>query len=133
MTNINGTPFADVLAAADRIAAHTKRHDGGTFDARTGNVVEVTEGFVVGGAGGFVARTVSVDGDVAGAIASFVQRIPSRLGGEKIHNVGTWIDGGIVFIDTVEVIKNRTTAILVAAERGELAIWDAANGVEITI
>lgn len=48
---------------------------------------------------------------------------------------GRWTDQntGKVFWDEVEVFDDETEALLTAASRGELAIWDIANAVEIRV
>lgn len=55
-----------------------------------------------------------------------------------IPNLGTlfgrWTDtDGTVYWDEVEVFEDETEALLTAASRGELAIWDIARGVEIRV
>lgn len=48
---------------------------------------------------------------------------------------GRWTDetDGKVYWDEVEVFQDVTEALLVAANRGELAIWDLAEKVEIRV
>jgi hypothetical protein len=47
---------------------------------------------------------------------------------------GRWTDeDGTVYWDEVEVFADETEALLMAANRGELAIWDLANETEIRV
>ncbi|AOT25452.1 hypothetical protein KIP29_gp12 [Mycobacterium phage BabyRay] len=47
--------------------------------------------------------------------------------------LGTWVDGGKVYVDIVESIGNRTKALEVADTRGQLAIWDSVEQVSIPV
>lgn len=52
---------------------------------------------------------------------------------EGLGLMGTWVDQGVVYAEASEWYTSRTTAIAVAKDRGELAIWDVANKVCIHI
>ncbi len=73
--------------------------------------VELTDGYVV------ATRSIAREADVP------------TLG----ELFGRWTDPdtGTVYWDAVEVIADQGTALDVAAARGEIAVWDAANGREI--
>ena len=47
--------------------------------------------------------------------------------------MGTWVDNGIVYAEASEWYADYETAILVAKDRKELAIWDVANKASIYI
>lgn len=47
--------------------------------------------------------------------------------------LGTWVDDGKVYIDIVETIANKFTALAVAQQRGELAIWDNVENISIPV
>lgn len=47
--------------------------------------------------------------------------------------LGTWVSEGKVYIDIVESFPSEEDALYVARERGELAIWDSVDNVEITV
>lgn len=48
---------------------------------------------------------------------------------------GAWRDSetGRDYVEPIQILTDRATALTVAAERGELAIYDLTNGVEIRI
>lgn len=47
--------------------------------------------------------------------------------------MGTWVDSGVVYAEASEWYADYETAILVAKEREELAIWDVAAKQEIRL
>lgn len=47
--------------------------------------------------------------------------------------MGTWVDSGVVYAEASEWIEDYETAILIAKEREELAVWDVANKVSLYI
>lgn len=42
-------------------------------------------------------------------------------------HLGTWVDGGLVYLDVTTVIDTLAEALPTATARGELAIYDLAN------
>ena len=51
----------------------------------------------------------------------------------RADGLGTWISDGQVYIDAVEIYSFLPTALAVARERGELAVWDAQRGEEVQV
>lgn len=47
--------------------------------------------------------------------------------------MGTWVDNGVVYAEASEWYTSRTTAMAVAKDRKERAIWDVANKVSVYI
>jgi hypothetical protein len=45
--------------------------------------------------------------------------------------VGIWADGDHVYLDASSIVADRDDALALARQRGELAVWDRENGVEI--
>lgn len=51
-----------------------------------------------------------------------------------VDTVGSWVDtNGDIYIDASTHYADREIALIVAAHRGELAIWDIANAREIRV
>jgi hypothetical protein len=100
------------------------------WDAReTGATVtlgaaEPTTGYVVG-----IPGYVLVDAQSADIVAQWVQQTPEATG------FGVWRDQrtGRTYFDAVDVIQDRTLALMVAAVRDELAIWDLDAGEELRV
>lgn len=128
--DLNGTNYPDVIAAAQHIYNHTLIYGGGTFDAVSGAPVEDQTGYAVGGYQD--TRTVPYrecsDEVVVDVIASFLQRIPGKLGGGKHYFLGTWIEGDLLFIDAVKIIDDRDTAVQAAEDHNEIAIYHLGTG-----
>lgn len=111
----------------------TERDGGVTVSLATGKMNPHDAGYYVGG----LVPSVTLHKDsnaVAYALTadSFRNRIPVNLDGAYL---GTWIDTDTdtVYFDASEHFTNRTEAMRVARLRGELAIWDIANGEEIRL
>ena len=47
--------------------------------------------------------------------------------------MGTWVESGVVYAEASEWYTSRTTAMAVARDRREMAIWDVANKVNIYV
>ena len=47
--------------------------------------------------------------------------------------LGTWVHDGKVYVDVVESIASLGTALWIAGTRGELAIWDNVDHVDIDV
>lgn len=45
---------------------------------------------------------------------------------------GAWRDGDDVYLDVSERVASRAKALFLGSERSQLAVWDVANGVEVT-
>lgn len=92
--------------------------DGATLDQR-GDVLTYRDGYQVG-AGGIAAATITRD-DVAAFMAGL---------GDGMA-VGLWRHDGVTYLDASEWYPDKATALAVARERGELAVWDWAAGREV--
>lgn len=122
---LNGTAFDDVFTVASMIATYTIENGGGTFNANTGEVItdfDIND-YIVGGAQVGRVRKIN-DRDLVEGIAAHIQHIPFRSNGEKRYFLGTWIDAGLVFIDSSEIVNGFENALKLAMERGEVAIFD---------
>lgn len=107
---------------AETLAAF--RNEGGTVD-RTGELATHETGYYVGGL--FTPLVFdSADEVDRGEIAWWV-------GNHYANHYGVWTDSetGKVYIDAVTYLMTESYALLAGRERGELAIWDVKNGVEI--
>ena len=102
------------------IAEYTLQNGGGTFDNAL-RPVQLSTGYVVGG----IMRPVILNN------VSDLDDLKPFMTNEFF---GTWIaPDGRIYIDAVQVVSDRQQAIELAKQRGELAIWDAENKVEVTI
>ena len=52
---------------------------------------------------------------------------------EGLGLMGTWVESGVVYAEASEWYEDYETAMLVAKEREELAVWDVANKVSIYV
>jgi hypothetical protein len=68
--------------------------------------------------------------ELAARIGAYVDAHAAELEGRY---VGAWVDGGTVYLDTVEIIADRATAELAGIAAGQLAIFDLAAGAEIRL
>lgn len=126
--------YDDVLDAARAIWQHTQGHEGGTFAASTGELNEYTSGYVVALGQGTALIATDEREDVAVAlIAAYIQQQPINARTLCRPNIGTWTHEGLVYVDAVELVEDRQQALALAAQRGELAIWDNAAGEEISV
>lgn len=110
------------------------------FTVRPGSGVEPKTGYAVATSGNeqihqFVPGQTSRE-DVKATLSQYVRERQQDFYDGRIH-LGGWgeqlDDGSKQFVlDLTEVIPNRTEAELVARSRGERAIWDLAEGAEIT-
>jgi hypothetical protein len=72
-------------------------------------------------------------GDVdtmAACLESYIARRARYLEGRY---VGAWLDGGWLYLDTVEVLEDRASAVLAGIAAEQLAIFDLAAGEEIRL
>lgn len=123
---------ASTIVGLHRLSG-TPGNRGSTVDPRTGRslvgrrgfAVPIEEGsFDVVDAGNFDARYE----------AGFLQTHGERLTSEPELMVGTWEDGtGRVHLDLVEVVESREEALRRARERGQKAVFDLFNLVEIPV
>lgn len=118
----NNVPYDDTYAATDAILAHTWLHNGGTFNATSGESVGDIDGFAVRDER-TDTLTLSIDAPyLRDAVARFVQRVPF-VGDHKAY-VGTWIEDNVLYVDVVRIYTNKFAAIAEGLELGEQAIYD---------
>ena len=46
-------------------------------------------------------------------------------------SVGTWFNDGVIYLDSVEVIRDSETAYRLGVLRNQISVWDIANATEI--
>jgi hypothetical protein len=116
---------------AAAIAGATLTDGGATFVLGADAFLTSAPGptFVVGRARGIPAREVPAQGFGANDVHWQLSR--ARIVGAD--GVGTWQHDGTVYVDLVEIFTDRDAALAAARDRGEIAIWDAYAGAEITV
>lgn len=102
---------------------HGLKHNGGTLDTRTGEIVEFESGYIVGGVVPSLVRPVDDTRLVHDALDFTVKA--------NAEHVGIWLNDGHAYVDVVEHVENLQHALALARMRGELAIWDCANSCEV--
>jgi hypothetical protein len=110
----------------------TLGNNGGTFTF-TGAQVLHRRGYYVGG---LVPTAIVAAFDVpyiADCLERFVQQHVVRTEDREDIYLGTWVNGGNVYIDLSNWIPDRDQAIGLGRERGELAVWDCERGEEVTL
>lgn len=106
------------------------RQGGATVPTVVGSLVP-DEGYVVGGIETAIIRPTDLDVFDAETWCHSVRHVTAQPG----VFVGSWQDSqtGLLYLDVVEVYPELAVAQTVAAERGELAIWDLGGNCEIRI
>jgi len=99
---------------------------GGTFDAATLEPIANGPWAVGGGIPGQV-----VDLDTPLWLALFDAVLALRDAGAV--TIGTWVDEGKLYVDAVDLIVDTDEAIALAAERGELAIYNLTTKVTLEV
>lgn len=122
--NIHATArrFVEAARSGGGATAHLRRF---THD----NV----NGYVVGGA---VPEIVIPVGEFDGRAAFYaITRLlkSAEVAGVTIDTLGVWVDGESVYVDAANICYDTPYSLAVAAERGELAIYDRVNGECITV
>jgi hypothetical protein len=129
--NLHAKHYDDVLEAAQKIYAATMISGGGTFTL-DGNLVHRTSGYAVGGIMDTVKFHEEDNTDIAfDRIASLIQRAPSINRNRPF--IGSWLHEGIVYLDLVHIVDSQITAIVMAHEHGQRAIYDFRNDKEIFV
>ncbi|ATN94078.1 hypothetical protein J4U01_gp080 [Mycobacterium phage Kumao] len=78
-------------------------------------------------------RTVPV-ADGPSALASAIRELADLRGvWTPDYALGTWVNDGLTYVDIVESFEDLDKALFFAQERGELAIWDSVEQVEIPV
>lgn len=67
------------------------------------------------------------------AIETYVVDRTNDLWSHPGAYVGAWVNDGSAYLDLSMVIEDKATALKVGAEYRQIAIYDLANGVEITL
>jgi hypothetical protein len=94
----------------------TLANGGGTFEASS--LEPVTSGpWAVGGAKGISTLVVRPD-----SLPAFVDACYAVLK-TGAPFLGTWVDGGVIHVDAVDLVEDRQTAFDLAFERGEASIY----------
>lgn len=102
---------------AEKIVQETLKNGGYTHNKNGGRYVVAIEGNTV---------KISADRFNFENVLSYV----------KVFNnfdLGTWVENGIVYLDTVETYNNFETAKKLGLERGEIAIFDLETMEEIRL
>lgn len=110
------------------LLAATLANGGATFDPRTGMLLQPKRGYAVGmRADTFATLPTDTDADALGAAVTALRyAYPTAL-------VGTWVDGGVIHLDPVEVVASRETAVRLGRERSQLAVYAFATGEEVRL
>lgn len=90
---------------------------GGATLNKGARTVSFKKGFQVSKKDGYILNAEKI-GEIAGAI----NEILNRMGGADF--CGVWVDGGRVYIDISERIKNRKKAEAIGRGRRQLSIFD---------
>lgn len=92
-----------------------------------------SDGYMVGGMEAEIV-VPSDEGLVKAATAYMARRYQTMVEGGNAF-IGGWVneDTGMVHIDVSQRMNIRTRAIEAAKARGEIAIWDVANSVEVRV
>jgi hypothetical protein len=116
-----------MASIAEILLARTARDGGVTVSLVSGNVAAHTTGFYVGGR---VKESIVKDASDIADYQSAVNAITRRSGG--VGYIGSWKNDetGWVHVDASDHFEDFESAVRVASERGELAIWEIAGGTE---
>lgn len=114
-----------MASIAETLLARTARDGGCTVSLESGEVASHTDGFYVDGVDGVDAIIFPVGSPLHKYVGA-VNRIANATGG--LGYVGTWTDGGMVYVDASEWYADAETALRVGRERGELEVWEIAGG-----
>lgn len=113
---------------SELLLAGTAANGGTTVSLEDATVAIHVRGYYVGGAvPSEVFPNTGDMSDYANAVTNITRQV------QGLGYIGSWLDTetNTVYVDAVDWIEDRTIAIAVARDRGELAIWDIANGEEI--
>lgn len=127
------TPYGESLAKANTLLsmALDPLNFGGTIERVSGKPANFESGYVVGG----LVPTLVFDADTQ--VDEFIYHVARFIDRQSstVEYVGVWKDEstGMVHVDAVQWVESRVTAETLGIQRGELAIWDCANGEEIRL
>lgn len=108
----------------------TLKNNGGTFTP-AGHAVLLRHGYMVGGVVPTHVEVLHDVAQVADTLEWFAHKHADILE-SHVTFLGTWIDGGRVYLDVSQHVVKREDALALGRARGELAIWDCAEGEEIS-
>ena len=113
-------PFSDVRATAEKLV--NNRH--GITLTRKGDDVSLMRGYAVGGASHPTLRLSAESSHEAlvEAVARYIQQTPTN-----VEYFGAWTEGGVIYVDCVDIVEKHVEAILLGHERGEAAIYRFAD------
>lgn len=117
------------------IARATANNGGCTFDA-SGSIVERDSGYVVSPypEHGRTFLTSDRKSAIAAKTALFHNHVMnSEWTLPENHYFGTWLDGETLHLDIVVIVDDMTDAMRLAYEHNQLAVYDLANGCDITV
>lgn len=117
------------------IARATANNGGCTFDA-SGSIVERDSGYVVSPypEHGRTFLTSDRKSAIAAKTALFHNHVMnSGWIMPTDHYFGTWLDGETLHLDIVVIVDDMTDAMRLAYEHNQLAVYDLANGCDITV
>jgi hypothetical protein len=138
----------DVIAtAASTLACETVLNGGATVDIESGTTVS-REGYVVALGAEYTWKMHTTNQDVRTRfnscgglldwVTQYVEHAVTWISDFPVFApvyVGSWIDENTdtLYLDLVEIVSDRDSAIKLARRRGELAIFDNTNGVDIPV
>ena len=104
---------------------------GGTFDTAT--LQPVTDGaWAVGGSMPGTTLRLTDYRAYADLLRTFAEHYIDILASGARY-VGTWIDDDLLYIDAIDIIDDTDTAIRLAAERGERAIYHLTDKITLEV
>jgi hypothetical protein len=121
-------------AIASKLVHDGIRNGGTTIVRATGRPFDGDTGYVVGSSGNVTTFTIDASrhGEAMNLdylvypVVDWFLALP-----EDVPCVGSWFDGGTLYIDAVEIIADRSVALQAALRRNELAIYDLSANKEI--
>lgn len=120
----------ETLSPYQAMYEYTVEHGGGTFQPLHDFApLPVGPGYIVGGVAGVLSETVKGPEGIQAFAEKYAALLQSQRHG---YYLGTWEpdDNGIV-LDVVQLFQHRISALIAGRQRGEYAIWDNGNSIEI--
>lgn len=116
---------ARVAGDAESVVASTVENGGGTYDPISLDEFQPTSGY-------FASKTgfqVEADEFTPEFMANALQTMELTPG----EYIGTWVDGGTIYVDPARWFEDQDVALQFAAQNGQQAIWDVANNVAVDV
>lgn len=112
-----------------RSAAENVKANGGVTTDRYGNITTLGSGYMVGGV--VPSYVVNYTGtDVAYTLAWYAAKHWQELSKDNRY-VGAWVEDNTLYLDVSERVEGLKNALGLALYRGELAVWDNAEGTSV--